>query len=374
VLHVLNDVIVGGAQRVVLDHSVALDRESFACEVASLELIAGGELGAEFEAAGIPLRRLRLDHEPWPVAIGRLDAWIARVQPDVVHTHLALAGVVGRSLARRHRVPRIMTTLHNLSDWEERHSSLLRLLDRRTMAWADVVIAVSDAVRRAAQQRLPTLESRIVTVPNGVRIEALAGVANERAAARSRLGLPQDAFVVGSVARLDARKGLDTLLEAAGRIASALPSLHVLIVGRGHERARLEALAKHVGLGGRAHLPSSPPAVRDALATMDVFAAPSRTEGLGLAVIEALAAGVPVLAAHVGGLPEVVLDGICGRLLPPNTPEVWAQAIVSAAADPDQRRQWAAGAAKRARQFDLRDSVRAIEHLYVDRAAHLRAA
>jgi glycosyltransferase involved in cell wall biosynthesis len=374
VLHVLNDVIVGGAQRVVLDYSVALDRESFACEVASLELIAGGELGTEFEAAGIPLRRLRLAHEPWPVAIGRLDAWIARVQPDVVHTHLALAGVVGRSLARRRRVPRIMTTLHNLSDWEERHSSLLRLLDRHTMAWADVVIAVSDAVRRAAQQRLPMLESRIVTVPNGVRIEALAGVANERAAARSRLGLPQDAFVVGSVARLDARKGLDTLLEAAGRIASTLPNLHVLIVGRGPERARLEALAKHVGLGARTHLPSSPPAVRDALAAMDVFAAPSRTEGLGLAVIEALAAGVPVLAAHVGGLPEVVLDGICGRLLLPDAPDVWAQAIVSAAADPDQRRQWAAGAANRARQFDLRDSVRAIEHLYVDRAAHLRAA
>jgi glycosyltransferase involved in cell wall biosynthesis len=97
---------------------------------------------------------------------------------------------------------------------------------------------------------------------------------------------------------------------------------------------------------------------------MDLFAAPSRTEGLGVAIIEALAAGLPVLASDVGGIPEVVSDGVCGRLLPPDDPEVWASAILAAATGESPLARWSAAAFDRARSFSIEASARALEQVY----------
>ncbi len=381
VLYVINDLLLGGAQRVLLDQAAGLDRARFTPEVASLEIVPNGGIAPAFREAGIPMHLLRGPGESKLFAIGRLHALMGRLAPAIVHTHLAVAGIAGRSVARAHGVGRIVTTLHNLSDWEELRASPVRALDRHTLAFASAVVTVSDAVRRAAEQVSPGLSPKLFTVHNGVRLDAFTGATTERAAARAHLGLAHDAFVVGSVARLDPRKGLDTLIEAAALATSRVPTLHVMVVGDGPERARLESLVLARGLEGRVTLRAHEPRVRGHLAAMDVFAAPSRTEGLGVAIIEALAAGLPVLASRVGGIPEVMGceasatspagDG-CGMLLAPADPAVWAEAIVRVASDAILRQRWAHAAPLRARSFGLDVSVRALEAVYDARASSAR--
>jgi glycosyltransferase involved in cell wall biosynthesis len=364
VLHVINDLACGGAQRMVLQQSAALDPAGFRCEVASLEIDRAPGLVSEFAAAGIPVHRLRQGREPLAWAALRLPGLVRRLRPDVVHTHLAAAGVAGRLAARLAGVPRVVTTQHNLSDWEEKHGHPLRALDRATLGRADAVIAVSDAIRSAVTRALPPLAPRVVTVRNGVPVESFAHARGERRQRRAEFGLSADAFVVGSVARLDGRKGLDTLIEAFAWVRLPGRDIRLLIVGDGPERGRLRQLAEWRGLDDRVTMISLPQGARAALAAMDLFVAPSRTEGLGVAIIEALAAGLPVLASRVGGIPEVVTDGECGRLLPPDEPQAWADAILRAAGGEDPLERWSAAATRRAESFSIARSARELERVY----------
>jgi len=364
ILYVVNDVALGGAQRVLLNQAAFLGRTRFTVEVASFEFDPSGGLMPSFEGAGIPVHRLRRPDE-WPLAGWlRLFPLIRRLRPDVVHTHLAAAGVLGRIAARRSSVPWIVTTLHNLSDWEERRAGALRWLDRRTLPLADTVVTVSDAVRRAFTRVCPRLAPRAVTVRNGVPLAELSGARGERAAMRAALGYEPGHFVVGTVARLERRKGIDTLVEALARAAPHVPELRLLLVGDGPERARLEALALAGGVGDRMRLVRRQSRVQGYLAAMDLFAAPSRTEGLGMAMIEALAVGLPVLGSRVGGIPEVVLDGVCGRLLPPGQPGPWADALVHCASHREELDSLAQAAPARAQAFSLEASGLELERVY----------
>jgi glycosyltransferase involved in cell wall biosynthesis len=364
VLLVINDLALGGAQRVALLQSAYLDRTRFLPAVASFEFDSSGAMVSAFESEGIAVHRLRAAGDsPW-VGWRRLDRLIADFEPDLVHTHLAAAGVLGRLAARRRRVPRVVTTLHNLSDWEEKRISPLRWLDRRTLSLADVVVTVSDAIRQAVARVSPGLCSRTVTVRNGVPIQTLQGARREREAARQALGYRRSDFVVGTVARFDPRKGLDTLVEALAIAAPQRPELFVLLVGDGPERSALEARARALGVESRIRVIRHRIEVSSLLATMDLFAAPSRTEGLGMAIIEALAAGVPVLGSRVGGIPEVVEDGRCGSLLAPDQPRLWAESLIHLAGRPPELERWTRAAPRSAERFSLEKSGGELERLY----------
>lgn len=364
VLFVINDLALGGAQRIVLHQATHLDRERFAPTVASFEFDPGGDLVPAFAAAGIPIHRLRAPGESPLLGMLRLRRLLVDLEPALVHTHLAAAGVLARVAARWQKVPRVVTTLHNLSDWEEKRGSPLRWLDRRTLPLADAVVTVSDAIRLAVERVSPNLGPRTVTVHNGVPLESLAGTGRERDSARAALGYRPADFVVGAVARLDPRKGLDTLLDALALAEAERPELRVLLVGDGPERERLEEQVQTLGITARVRMVRDRVEVRAMLAAMDLFAAPSRTEGLGVAIIEALAAGIPVLGSAVGGIPEVVEDGVCGRLLSPGTPRIWARSLVELAGRPPELARWAEAAPARARHFSVEASGIALESLY----------
>jgi glycosyltransferase involved in cell wall biosynthesis len=181
---------------------------------------------------------------------------------------------------------------------------------------------------------------------------------------RARLGYASDDFVLGTVARLDPRKGLDTVVDALSVNALRHPRLRFLVVGDGGERTRLAARAEAHGVAGRVAFVPHQIHVTPYLAAMDLFVAPSRTEGLGLAIIEALAAGVPVLASSVGGIPEVVEDGVCGRLLPPDDVKRWAAAIGVAAMDRERLTRWREDSPKQAARFSIEASVENLARFY----------
>ncbi len=363
-LYVINDLTVGGAQRALLSQAAGLDRERYDVHVASLEIFAEGSLTTEFEAADITVHTLAKAGEPFGMGPLRLRACIAKLQPDIVHTHLAAAGIAGRLAARSCGVGHVVSTLHNVSDWTERRGHPLRVLDRATLRLADRICAVSDAVGLAVANVAPHLSARTLTVRNGVSLEEFRVTEHERENARARMGFAPADFVIATVARLEPYKGIETLLRAAAAAATKAPMLQVLVVGDGSDRPRLECLAESLGIAAWTTFTGTRDDVPRMLASADIFAMPSHTEGLGVAAIEALAAGLPVLASRVGGLPEIIEDTVCGRLLRDNEVEDWVDALTSAAHRPPSLQRWRDAATKRAAEFSIEASVADLERLY----------
>jgi len=240
----------------------------------------------------------------------------------------------------------------------------VRWLDRQTLPKADALIAVSEAVREAMLRSRPKLANRIVTVHNGVPLTHGGRKPELRDATRRELGYAPNDFVIGSAARLDPRKGLDTLIEAFSLARLHYANLRLLIVGDGPERERLEGLVARFELESQVQLLPNRSPIAPYLMAMDMFAAPSRTEGLGVALIEALAMGLPIVASNVGGIPEVVEDGKCGRLLPPDRIDLWAENLSDLVSMRDVLDQWSHDAPRFARRFSLEASSARLAQVY----------
>ena len=351
---VINDLGAGGAQRAVLEQARVLDHSRFEVEIASLEF-KPGETWASTTSPRVPIR---------VPGLRGLVPYLREFRPQIVHAHLIAASVTAVVAARAAGHPRVMATFHNMTDWEEKRSHPVRILGRALLRDCGALIAVSEAVRAAITRVSPDLGERATVIHNGADLAPFGQVRRGHAAARALLGYDPHAFVVGGVARLDPRKGMDVLLEAAGLTLDHLPGLQVLIVGDGPERGRLESLARVLGLEARVRFVGEQRDVRPYLAALDLFVAPSRTEGMGLAIVEAMAAGIPVVAARVGGIPEVLEDGAAGWLVDGGDPSVWAQAIARAAALPHERLRLSAVGPERARLFSIERTRRRLEAVY----------
>ncbi|WP_433890670.1 glycosyltransferase [Streptomyces sp. CA-111067] len=233
-------------------------------------------------------------------ALPRLVKLIRRGRYDVVHTHLYRACVYGRPAARLAGVRGVVATEHSLGESQIEGRPLTRgtrTLYRATERLGAGTFAVSGTVaRRLRDWGVP--EGRIHLAPNGIEPDRFRFDPAVRAATRARLGLPANAYVVGGVGRLVTSKRFDVLLHA---VAAAPPHAHALVAGAGPERAALGELATALGIAGRTHILSAtdgpPLGVPELLAAIDLFVSPSAEESFGLAVLEALAAGLPVLHA-----------------------------------------------------------------------------
>jgi glycosyltransferase involved in cell wall biosynthesis len=241
-----------------------------------------------------------------------------QVRPDVVHSHGYRPDVLDAGVARHLGTP-VVTTVHGFTGggWRNRWYEWLQC---RALRRFDAVVAVSQPlVERLARAGVP--RSRIHAVPNAWCEHARP---LGREAARQALGLPQDGFVVGWVGRLSAEKGPDVLLDALPHVGE-LP-LVVSVVGNGVERVALETRARALGLNGRVRWHGAAPDAGRLFAAFDVFVLSSRTEGTPIVLFEAMAAGVPVIATRVGGVPDVV-SVADAALVPADDPAALAEAI-----------------------------------------------
>ncbi len=339
---VLDHLGAGGSPRAAVAQAACLDPGEWQVEIASLERPDPGAEETRLPL-GVPVRR------PGLAGFAR---WLNAFAPDLVHTHHLRATLACSVAAPLAGGPALVATCHELSDWRERRHRPLHLLARVALHHCAVVLAASDAVRAAIAAEDTRLGARTRVLRNGTDLSAFAAVRGMRAAAREVLGYRPGTFVLGAVARLDSRKGLDLLLEAASRALHRVPGLELLVVGDGAERSRLEGLAHDRGLLARVRFVGEQPDVRPYLAAFDLFAAPARSEGSELAIVEALAAGVPVAGSPLGGIPELLQGGAAGWLVPPS-PEAWAEAIVRAARSPDELERVAAAGLARAAELSM---------------------
>ncbi|MCX5147258.1 glycosyltransferase [Streptomyces sp. NPDC048550] len=298
-LHIITGLGVGGAEqqlRLLLRHL------PMRCDV--LTLTNPGPVAEGLRADGVRVVHLGMRGNRDLGALPRLVRFIRREQYDLVHTHLYRACVYGRLAARLAGVGATVATEHSLGEGEiegRRLTAGVRALYLASERLGAATVAVSDSVAaRLEEWGVPA--ARVHVVPNGIEAVRFRFDEGVRRATRARSGLPERAFVVGGVGRLVPGKRFDSLVRAV----AALPGAHLLLAGDGPERAALRRLAAELGAQSRIHLLGERDPLGDSadgrtsgipalLAAMDVFVSPSREEAFGLAVVEALAAGLPVL-------------------------------------------------------------------------------
>ena len=294
--------------------------------------------------------------------VPRLVALFRRIRPDLLHTRNwpTIEGVAAGRLAG---IRRIVHGEHGVNLDEADGLVRRRALGRRAAyPLVDRVIAVSEAVRDRIRRRTGAAPSKVVAIPNGVDTELF--LPGDGAAARQRLGLSAANRVIGAVGRLDPVKDHATLFRAFAELAPARPDLRLVLVGDGPHSGDLRVLARELDLADRILMAGARDDLPDLLRAFDVFALPSRTEGLSNTLLEALASGIPAVATRVGGNPEV-LDGVGGALVPPADPAALAEAVAALLDDPAARaRAGREGRERVVRRFSLPAMTDAYDRLY----------
>jgi len=359
VLHPITRLTLGGSSENTIASCVALDRAGYQCLVATSF--------RESDASSLDDARRRgcrvvdipaLGREIAPLgdlaALAELVRSIRRERPAIVHTHTSKAGFIGRLAAVIARVPAVIHQPHGhifYGYYSPRRTAVFTALERMAARWTDRIITLTD---RGAAEHLARGIGRAeqyVTVPSGVPTAELRATAPPRGEARARLGLDPDAFVVIGLGRLVPIKGFDLLVRALPAVAEQVPSARVLLVGDGAERQRLEAVAASLDVTRQLRLAGETLDVAAYLAAADVVAVPSRNEGMGRVIVEAMALGLPVVATAVGGIPDVVTDGECGRLIAPEDVDALSAALIELGRDPALRRKLGEAAMQRAEAF-----------------------
>lgn len=337
VVQITHDLGIGGLPGVVTTLCKSLDRERF--EVSVLCLNELGPLAEDLTDAGIPVRLLSTARRPDYWAALRAAAFFRRHRPAIVHTHntqpLLDAGA-GTILAR---TPALVHTEHGRMFPDKRR---YMMAERCLSRFAHRVVCVSrfTAGQLVRYERIP--EDRIAIVYNGIGSGDASGP--DVAAGKVALGVPAEAPVLGVVARLNPEKGVRYALEAMPRVLRAVDDVHLLIVGYGPLEEELKALANGLEVADHVHFLGPRRDVAVLFRLFDIYVLPSVSEGLPLVILEAMAAGKPMVASRVGGVPEAVEDGRTGILVEPERPDRLADALIGLLSDRERRERFGAAA------------------------------
>lgn len=382
VLRVISRLNTGGPTR----HAVLLDaglRARGHTTLLAYGAIAAGEASMEAMAAAyaIPTTKVAslgrsLEALRDVLALLRLTVIVFTYRPDVVHTHTSKAGMLGRIAAllfnlTRHRSRRcaVIHTFHG-HVFEGYFSPVVnrsvQAVERGLARFTDRIVAISPRQRADLVTRFQiAAESKVETIPLGIDLDPFLRPLEPVPDLRHALDLGKDDVVVGYVGRLVPIKDPATLLRAFALAHQRVDALRLVIAGGGQLRASLEELAESLGIAPQVRFLGWTDRLTALYATIDICSLSSLNEGTPVAIIEALAAGKPAVATSVGGVPDLLVDGVHGRLVPPRDVSQLAAALVELATDPALRNRYgAAGRAHVAATYSHHRLVDDVERLY----------
>jgi glycosyltransferase involved in cell wall biosynthesis len=303
------------------------------------------------------------------ITLGKLVGFMRLFRPHVVHTHTAKAGAVGRLAARLTRVPVVVHTFHGhvFHDYFGRLKSRLAISTERMLArLSDRLITLSERLRgEIAGYGVAPLE-KIEVIPLGLDLQRFSVDCRPKPGVlRQALGLGQGDVLIGSVGRLVPIKNHRLFLQAASAVRAAGLKAKFVIVGDGELRSALETEAHNLGLNGDVYFTGWRRDLPEVYADLDVLVNTSLNEGTPVAVIEAMAAGVPVVATNVGGVPDVILHGLTGTLIPSQDCAALVCALENRLSRPDDSRRMAEAAGQEAlRRYSRQQLVASVDGLY----------
>lgn len=308
VTHVVLSLDVGGLERVVLD--LVKEGKRLGQQVTVLCLERPGQLAPEAQALGIKVTCVYKRPGISPGSIRSLSKQLIEIHPDVLHVH-QIGPLFYTSLAAHSAAIRATVFTQHGKQYANRFRT--RLLGRFAGRSIGRCICVSDDIAREVRDCRIVDESRIAVVRNGIDTRRFSDPSGG-AEVRKTLHIPLNAPLIGTVGRLAEVKCQDLLIRGFSRIRLSEPRAHLLLVGDGPLRGQLETLAKSLGLADCVHFAGYQSDPARFLQAMDLFALTSRSEGMPLCVLEAWAAGIPVIASRVGGVPELIRHGVTGLL------------------------------------------------------------
>ena len=366
ILHIASTLVQGGIAS-SLGYSLPWLARQPDVDVEIAILYEVGPWGESLARQGIEVYACRLQHKYDPRALPRLAALLGSGGYDVVHVHGWPDMLFGAMLARPGRRPPLVLSEHNVTN--RRRRPVFRPLDRLMYRRYHRVVAVSEEVARALVTWLPETGPKVRVVYNGVEPGLFDQPPGTRETVRQALRLGPQVPLLLSVGGLQPRKGNDVLLDALAQLASwskgARPTL--LVGGDGASESALRAQTAALGLrddvrflGYRQDMPAL-------MAAADLLVSASRWEGCPMVILEAMASGLPIVATAVGGVPELITDGVSGRLVPPEDPTALAEAIDGVLGDVDLARDMAARARRRVvADFTADVAARKLLDLYRD--------
>lgn len=360
VIHLVEDLKIGGAERVIADIAMGLDRKKY--DVSVWCVTRGGETATELSEKGIDVKILGISSYHNPLNTFKLTRQLKAARPEIVHTHGYFASVIGRLAARRAGISVILAHVHS-TYWEYKKRHLM--IERKLSRFTHKIICCSEAVENFVKNTEKITEKKTIVIYNGVDEERFFQLKNSTSI-RAELGMDEEAAVVGTVSSLTPHKGHEFLVQAASLVLERLPSAKFLIVGDGPLRQRLEDQAKDLNIHPAVIFAGTRKDIPEILSLMDVFVLPSHTrEGLGISIIEAMAAERPVVATDIGGIPEVVNHGETGLLVPSGNPEALSNALIELLQNPKKAKEMGEkGRARVKEKFTTKKMLSEIEHVY----------
>jgi glycosyltransferase involved in cell wall biosynthesis len=361
VVHLITDLSTGGSQTALARLVSRIDRARFEPSVICLK---NGDtpLAGAIRSMDVPVADLELTSPARLGGLVRLYRLLDDARPAIVHAWLFHAVFAARVLARMTGVPVVISARRNIN----LGSPLRELLNRWTAGLDDRVVAVSEAARGIEIARGGAPPEKVIVIPNGVDpASSIRSNASARSEVREALGVPPDSRLVATAGRLHPAKGIDCFLRASAIVSETRPHARFLVVGDGPDRAALERLSQDLGIRAKTLFLGERTDLSSLLAGIDLFVLASREEGMPNVVLEAMAAGLPVVATAAGGTAEIIENGTSGFLVPPGETAGIAAAAGKLLDDPSAASQIAAAALRRvAESFSIETTVRRTQDLY----------
>jgi len=357
VWYLLGTLAVGGTEKTLVDLVNNLDTEAFAPVIWTIA--EPGPLASEV-TDDVPVHSLQASHKLDIRAVVRFTRELRQANPEILQSFLFYDNVLARLAGQFASKTTVITGIREVPD----EPSLARfLVERLTASLSTHAVSNSESGLEYATDTIGVPTEQVSVIPTGRDLTRYTQAAPPSEA--GRIVPPRSGPIIGTVGRLVDRKGHHDLLKAWPQIVHASPDATLLIVGDGPERQRLQARADRQGISDSVVFTGTRDDIPDILALIDIFAFPSHYEGMPGALLEAMAAGLPIVTTPVDGNSELVQDGDCGRHVPPHDPDALADAIVGLLNDPAEADRLGTAAAQRAMSaFSINAMVDEFETLY----------
>jgi len=361
ILYLITGLNVGGAEVMLWGLVKNLDKEKF--EPVVVSIIPIGEIGKKIQKEGIKILSLNAKFKYNLFIFLKLISILKKEKPQILHLHLFHADFLGRITGKISRVPIIISTIHNVNFGGKLREKLLEYTDK----FCDLGIVVSQMVAEVMIEKGVISGRKLKVVYNGIELKNFdldKDISREKI--RKKLGIRKNQNALISVGRLFKAKGYPYLVDAINILKKKYPDIRLLILGEGPERKKIEEQVKELRLEKNILLLGQKENVLEYLASTDVFVMPSLWEGFPMALLEVMAFGLPVVAARVGGVPEVIEDNENGFLVEPKSPDALAEKIDYVLSLSTKKKTEICKRAKKTieEKFSLKKMVKEYENLY----------